>query len=99
MSALSDGSLKACADAVRISVESIAPDLALVRLPTHFGVYRELRTRFRRARPASEVYTMLLRGTTALPRLAKWAADAEQRVVAEAVAKEQARRDAEWEDA
>ncbi|WP_158811230.1 hypothetical protein [Beijerinckia sp. L45] len=94
-----DQTLKACADAVRIKLEPIAPDLVLVRLPTCFWAYRELRTRFRRARPAAEVYTMLLRGTTALPRLAKWVADAEPRVIAEVVAKEQKRRDAEWEDA
>ena len=96
---MSDRSLQACRAAAKIDVTAIAADLALIRLPRCWWAYREARTRFRRARLGSELYTLTLAGKTALGRLSKWSAEAEPRVAAEFRQREQRRRDAEWEDA
>ena len=82
-----------------IEIRAVTDQGAVVRLPPVFWLMREFKAAFRKARPASRVWTFFVLGKTAVRRVGIWAAVVEARVIAEIRRRERARADAEWEAA
>ncbi len=81
----------------QIEIVPVGEREVLVELPRLWWLLREFRKLFPRAKPAPEVWVFVVRGKTAMPRLGRWDRRSGKRVAEDLRCREQARRDAEWE--